>query len=261
MTNEESKYIWENNEWESPVVWDKIYSDEDDFSYRWSLYRDPRYLLKTIEKLNSEEPLKILDAGCGNSFLPDLAARFGHQVVGVDVSPLAIKTCKSREVREQDLALCFAEQYQKGCFKGEFYYFITDPDDYNKQIFVDYNSEIKKHYKPGGKAEYELCNWNDTSLSERHGTFDIILNQNGLRGASCELISRTFQSFYKLLNPGGILIETIINAYAREATIIQSGTEAGFVLIEQGWMIHDAEKYKTEMNTTQKYMVLCSHSG
>jgi 2-polyprenyl-3-methyl-5-hydroxy-6-metoxy-1,4-benzoquinol methylase len=50
-----------------------------------------------LELLKSKKALKILDAGCGDGYLSRILAKSGHQVFGVDFSPILIKAAKTLE--------------------------------------------------------------------------------------------------------------------------------------------------------------------
>lgn len=75
--------------------------------------------------------------------------------------------------------------------------------------------------------------WNDPEMAEKYGCFDVILHQNGLRNASYKLIEKTFKSFHRLLNPGGVLIGSNINAIVREKTFAYYAEDAGFHLLPE----------------------------
>jgi SAM-dependent methyltransferase len=254
-TLHESDYIF--SEWDNPAHWDTIYA-KNETDGDLILEQNPVYLLKTIQKLNRTSPLKILDAGAGISTLTEFAAYLGHHVVATDISAKATDICKSRIVSESDLIRCLSYQYNKHLYKGgKIEYF-----DRTKGIRVDPEPELKKLFKPGGNIiAREVYDWNDPELAIKRGPFDIVLNQNGLRCASFELIRRSFASFSNLLKPGGILIETNINAIVRKKTIEKYAREAGFWLLEEMWVIYDSPNLKAELDDQHKYAVCCWPTG
>ncbi|MBE0640219.1 MAG: methyltransferase domain-containing protein [Bacteroidales bacterium] len=236
-----------NNKWDNASWWDEFYDKNKDDTL--NIDRDPRYLIKTIEKINRRPPLKILDAGTGISTLPEFAAYLGHHVVAVDISPKAIETGKTRKVTEKDLMRCLGESYSCRYFQGKREYL-----DRETKKPVDIRMELNKLFHPWGElVAREVMDWNDSALIEKQGTFDIVLNQNGLRAASPELITKSFQSFYRLLNPGGILIETNIIALDRLERLEQQAIAAGFRVLTESWVVFGIESLKVELNDTEKY--------
>jgi SAM-dependent methyltransferase len=233
--------------WNNPSWWDNFYTQNE--TDRFNIDRDPRYLLKTFEKLNRRPPLKILDAGTGISTLPEFAAYLGHHVVAIDISPKAIEIGCHRQVTNDHLQKCLGEIYGQRYKDGKFEYF-----DRKTREPVNLKAELERLFMSGGEIiAREDWDWTDPSLVERFGTFDIVLNLNGLRAASPELITKSFQSFYRLLNPSGILIETNINALDRLEFMEQKVIEAGFRLITESWVAFGAESLKVELNDSEKY--------
>jgi SAM-dependent methyltransferase len=255
MNSDASTSVDFSQTWNDPAHWDAIYSENE--TDETSIYRDPKYLIKTIQRLNRPAPLKILDAGTGISALPELAAFMGHHVVAVDISAQAIKIGKSRTLTQCDLKNCFRQQYNYRLSKDQTEYF--EPIS---QIKIDLQKEFAGIYKSGGEVlAREVCDWNDPGLIKRFGPFDIVLNQNGLRSAPPELIRQSLQSFYQLLLPGGILIETNINAIMRIKTLEKYAREAGFFLLNEMDVIYDYNNFKPELNKHDKYIVLCWPTG
>ncbi len=243
------------DDWDDPVRWNKFYSTMADDNLIKD--RDPRYLIRTIEKLNLPVPLKILDAGTGISTLANLAAYMGHHVVAIDLSSVAIEICKQRTVSERDLAACLGHQYNQSYQNGRLEYI-----DRKTNQPVDVYQELKARLKPGGKIiAFETYDWNDPGLIEKYGTFDVVLNQNGLRNASYDLIEKSFQSFYNLLKPGGVLIETNINALDRIKTINKYAVKAGFTLLEEMDIIYNWDHLSVERNQFEKYALCCWPTG
>jgi SAM-dependent methyltransferase len=250
----ETDYI--SHKWDNPSHWDKIY--EKDQHETMNIHRNPRYILNTLQKLGRPPPLNILDAGTGISVLPEFLAYLGHHVVAIDISPKAIGIGKTRKVTEQDLMLCFGEMFSQRYRSGKKEYLdqlIRNP--------VDIRLELNKLFHPWGEVmAREVWNWNDPALHKKFGEFDIILNQNGLRSASMDLIRLSFQSFFKLLKPGGILIETNINALIRVDTIEKYAKEAGFHLLNETEVAYNTSNgEKLQMNEDEKYAVCCWPTG
>jgi SAM-dependent methyltransferase len=224
----------------------------------FDIYRDPKYLIRTAAFYNKPAPLRILDAGTGISLLPEFAAYLGHHVVAIDISSIAIDESNSRTVSEQELIRCLRSSYN-------FRYNTDGTVDYldrNTGKIVHTELELKKMFQPGGKILARVVSdWNDSQLSATFVTFDIILNLNGLRSASPELITKSLRSFYSLLRPGGILVVSSINAIMRMDEFDQLVSRSGFVPIHEYAVMHDRSLLKTEMNNTDKYIVLCWPTG
>jgi SAM-dependent methyltransferase len=254
LVNDYEKYFL-SEDWDDPIRWDKFYSEmANDHLIR---ERDPRYLIRTIEKLKFPTPVKILDAGTGISTLANLAAHMGHHVLAVDVSPVGIEICRQRIVLENDLSKCLGHQYNWRYQDGRFDYI-----DQKTNQPVDVYKELKDRYKPGGKIiAFETCNWNDPGLIEKYGGFDIVLNQNGLRNASYDLIEKSFRSFYNLLRPGGVVIETNTNAIDRIKTINKYALNAGFILLEEMQIVYDQVQFYPEIKQNEKYALCCWPTG
>lgn len=249
----ESSYI--SPSWDNPNFWNDLYAKNE--KDQLTIDRNPQYLLRTIEKLNRPYPLKILDAGTGISTMAEFTAYLGHQVVAVDISAKAIEICNTRKVTEGDLIRCVGQQYSRRYNGGNITYLAPET-----HLPVDLESELKKLFQPGGiVTTRKVINWNDPELPKKYGTFDIILNQNGLRCASFELIRQSCASFYALLKPGGVLIETNINALIREKTITKFAVETGFSVLDEIWVLYDAMRQKTDMNDREKYIVCCWPTG
>ena len=237
----EDDYISPN--WSDEHHWNRIYSQEA---------RNPSYLIETITKLGLKPPLKILDAGMGISTMPDLAAFMGHHVVGIDISPVAVRVCRMRKVLEEDLKSSIGEMFNRRYqFRKEIEYL----DKVTREP-VDLDLELDKYRADGGKITvYDDFDWNDPRLIEKYGKFDLILNQNGLRNASYEFIEQSFNSFFRLLNPGGVVIETNINVLDREKTFAKYGKKAGFTFYH-GWDFR--QTYNTSQfvyNSKNKYCI------
>jgi SAM-dependent methyltransferase len=250
----EAEYISDN--WDDPAGWDGFYSEyaDDDLVKN----RDPKYLLRSIETFEFPTPIKILDAGSGISFMADLAVHMGHEVATVDISPVAVDICKGRRATENDLVQCLAQQYNRR-FRpnsGAEYF-----DQRNNQI-VDVQKELHSLFKPGGKfIAREVFNWNDPELIGKYGSFDIILNQNGLRNASYALIDNSFKSFFSLLKSGGLLIAINTNAIFRTETIETYAQNAGFVLLNEMKIVYSQELNRAILNPNQKYAMCCWPTG
>ena len=215
----EDDYISPN--WSDENHWNRIYSQET---------RNPTYLIETITKLGLNPPLKILDAGMGISTMPDLAAFMGHQVIGIDISPIAVTICRMRTVDREDLKKCIGNLFNRRYkFREEIKYL-----DRTTQEPVNLDLELDKYRVEGGKIiKYDVFDWNNPQLVEKYGQFDLILNQNGLRNASYEFIEQSFNSFHRLLNPGGVLVETNINVLDREKTFKMYAEKAGFTFYHE----------------------------
>jgi SAM-dependent methyltransferase len=247
MNNTTDDHVNYTPNWNNPSWWDNFYTQNE--TDRFNIDRDPRYLLKTFERLNRRPPLKILDAGTGISTMPEFIAYLGHHVVAIDISPKAIEIGRQRPVAMDDLQRCLGEIYGQRYRDGKFEYF-----DRKTREHVNLKTELERLFMPGGEIiAREVGDWTDPALVEKFGTFDIVLNLNGLRAASPELIRQSLQSFYRLLNPGGILIETNINALDRLEIMEQMAVEAGFRLITESWVVFGAEGHKVELNDSEKY--------
>lgn len=251
---DEQDYI--QPDWDDPTRWNRFYSEKQQES--WIIGRDPRYLIHTIRNLELRPPLRILDAGCGISTLPELAAFLGHRVVAIDISETAIDICRERTVSIQDLERSLGHCYNWRIRGGK-------PMEYLEQgtgKVVDIHGELMKLHHPGCTVlKHEICDWNDPGLPDKYEPFDLILNQNGLRNASQDLMENSFRSFYRLLKPEGALIETNVNAIVRIETMNRAAESAGFVLLEEAYVAYRRNRYEGELKPENKYAVCCWPTG
>ncbi len=103
-----------------------------------------------------------------------------------------------------------------------------------------------------------VADWNDNKITAE--SFDLILNQNGLKGCSKPEIRQASNSFYRLLKPGGLLIETVINDLEIEKTIIPEFISAGFEMKED--FLSDREEEKMHaLDKSKKHAVYCTLTG
>ncbi len=72
----------------TPEYYDEAFSQD---KYRCPPEDSPYYILWTGALSLIEEPAKILDSGCGPGQFAELCVKAGHEYLGLDYSPVAIK--------------------------------------------------------------------------------------------------------------------------------------------------------------------------
>lgn len=242
--------------WDNAARWDLYYAG-DDISEQ-DVYRNPAYLLLTLKRFGMTAPQRILDAGCGISLLPGLAVAFGHYVTAVDISGVAIESQRKRNAGPENLLQTFAAQYHRKYYRNGTMEYL---DKFTRDV-IDVKGEFEKHCRPGGVMEaLEVMDYNSPGMLPRFETFDIILNQNGLRDASPELAGRSFHSFSHLLKPGGILIEVNTNALDSIEKLSHAAEMAGFTLIEEVSLYGFGNSPLPLCRPEQKYAILFWPTG
>jgi len=239
--------------WNDPDWWDNFYKKKmenwEANSYR---ERDASHLIGVVKKFGFEPPLRILDTGTGISYLSELAAYMGHKVVGVDISPFAIETCRKRIVTASDMSGCFRRYYNLRYLNGECQYL----DRVTGKACDPWEKLVSLRREGGEVLTYEVMDWNDPQLQEKFGQFDLILNENGFRNGSNEFIMKSLNTFYGLLNPGGVMIESNFNLIDRLKTIEKMVTDAGFTKLDE-WHFYENNEVSPDLNInrTDKYAV------
>lgn len=245
--------------WNNPSWWDDFYSSKiEDWEAKSYRQRDGSHLIEVIGKLKLEPPLWILDAGTGISYLAELAAYLGHKVVCTDISSFAIETCKNRIVTPSELAGCLNRYYNLLYHNKQEQYIdrVTGKaaDPWEKLVAL---------HRPGGEIlAYEVMDWNDPQLLQKYGQFNLVLNENGFRNASNEFILKSLHSFYRLLKPGGVMIESNFNLIDRLKTIEGMVEVAGFHRLDE-WHFYPGSDTDLSpvINLTDKFAVCCWPTG
>jgi len=248
----EADYVSPN--WNNAGWWDNFYREKLETGMAESFTeRDPRHLLWVTGKFGFASPLKILDAGTGISYLSDLAVYMGHKVVRIDKSPFAVETCRTREVPVGKLAACL--QYYFTTFYTKNGYYCCDRHTNER---VDLVEKLLPMHREGGEIlACEVQDLNDPHLPERFGLFDIVLNENGFRNGSDEFIRKSLHSFYRLLKPGGILIESNLNVLDRRKTIERMVEDAGFIRIDEWLFFNGASDNTLPAGKLQDKFAVC----
>jgi SAM-dependent methyltransferase len=239
---------WNNAEW-----WNNYYKKElESGSADRLMERNPWHLIRVIRNLRYEPPLRILDAGTGISFLSEFVVYIGHKVMGIDISSIAIETCRNRTIPPEKLAECLQHNYNRRYTKEG-----RQCLDRKTGEAVDLVKKLISLYREGGEIlAYEVMDWNDPKILERFGPFDLIINENGFRNGSNEFIRESLNSFYRLLKPGGIFIESNFNLIDRLKTIESMVTNTGFTKLDE-WHFYDDKdiRHGLNINRNEKYAV------
>ncbi len=239
--------------WSDSEYWDNYY--EKELKEEWgklNQFRRSQYFEKFTKRYGLKAPLQILDAGCGISLLGELMAYMGHKVTAIDISPSAIQFCINRNNIKDNLWKCIQWRLiipyrPEHLMRREFPVL---------KAYLD--SELLSLHIEGGICTYEIKSWNDTTLPV--DTYDLILNQNGLRMADKEETKLATHSFYRLLKPGGLLIESTLNALEREEEIVPELIAAGFTMKNE-YLLPEEENQKQHLDPDKKYAVYCSMTG
>ena len=127
--------------------WEEVFQTKDTSKVSW--YQPvPETSLKLIESLNLPKPSKIIDAGCGDSFLPDYLIEKGFtDITLVDISEKALDVVYNR-LEKTEKVKCTAADVT--CFipENEFdlwhdravFHFLNDKEDIEKYLQTVANS-------------------------------------------------------------------------------------------------------------------------
>jgi ribosomal protein L11 methyltransferase len=73
-----------------------------------------------VKQLEGQPSLKVLDQGCGSGILSLIAARLGHQVVGVEIDPMATRSAQENlplnQFSQKDVTFISDDQVPNGPF-------------------------------------------------------------------------------------------------------------------------------------------------
>ena len=259
MSQDPTELDYVSPNWSDPAWWDDFYANKlEDWEAKSYRERDASHLIEIIKKFRFEPPLRILDAGTGISYLAELAAYMGHKVVCVDISSFAIETCRKRIVTPGEMTGCLWRYYNLRYFRGECQYL----DRVTGKAADPWEKLVSLHRYGGEILAYEVMDWNDPQLLERYGQFDLILNENGFRNGSDKFIMKSLNSFYRLLKPGGVMIESNFNLIDRLKTIEKMVTEAGFTKLDEwNFYLDFTPSQELEINRSDKYAVCCWPTG
>lgn len=182
MNTEERKRHWEN-----------IFRTKDTSQVSWYQPK-PEISLEIIDKLKLAKTAKIIDAGCGDSYLPDYLLEKGfNQITLVDISEKALETVRKR-LGENAKSLCFeVADITTFSTDTEFdlwhdravFHFLTDEND-----IQNYLETLYKNIKPGG---YLVI-----------GTFSVkgpnLCSGLQVRQYSREELTKTFAPYFQLID-------------------------------------------------------------
>jgi len=259
MIDENTELDYVSPNWSNPDWWDDFYRNKlEKREAKSYMQRDASHLIEVIRRFGFEPPLKILDAGKGISYLAELAAYMGHQVVCVDISSYALETCRKRIVAPSDMTECLRWYYDQRYIDGRWRYV----DRVTKILADPWEKLVSLHHYGGEITAYEVMDWNEPALPEKYGTFDLVMNENGFRNGSNEFIMKSLQTFQALLNPGGVMIESNFNLIDRLKTIEGMVEEAGFHRLDE-WHFYPGHVTGEDfiINRTDKFAVCCWPTG
>lgn len=227
-----------NAEWNQASTWNAYYTQlfADSQRHARIAHREVRLLeemLKAAGELPpSKSPALFLDAGCGISLIPHMAAYWGFQVTAIDSSDVAIEYARARHPDEAALARCV--QILDPC-----------PDAPDQFQLVDDPTRSLQHLRslkaPGGSVGYRQCDWFSSELTL--ATFDVIYCRNALRGSLKPYWRRSLVRFYELLAPGGVLLLENVNAIGIYDEVQELLGEVGFSRITDAKPRVQSERY------------------
>lgn len=100
---------------------------------------------------NKPAELKILDLGCGTGWTSNFFAKTGHRVVGVDISPDAIREAKKHFTKEQKNLVFKTSDYDNLAYNNEFDVVVFFDSLHHSENEIDGLQAAFKSLKPGGK--------------------------------------------------------------------------------------------------------------
>lgn len=124
-------------------AYDAIYSNKDVF---YSDKLDDEEKEKAVSMIDNYEKIRVLDCGCGNGRLFKFIPETAEEIVGIDISPVAVEMCKKNHPHVRSITGVAEE--------------IPYPEDYfdvvfcmgSLEHFMDIDkamNEIKRVLKPG----------------------------------------------------------------------------------------------------------------
>ena len=133
--------------------WENIFSTKDTTKVSW-YQLVPETSLRIIEKLALPKTAKIIDAGCGDSCLPDHLLEKGYtKITLVDISEKALETIKNR-LGEKAKLLCFeatdvtnfSSDNKFDCWHDRaVFHFLNKAND-----IQNYLETVNRNIRPGG---------------------------------------------------------------------------------------------------------------
>lgn len=133
--------------------WEEVFKTKDTTKVSWH-QPVPVTSIKLIETLHLPKSAKIIDAGCGDSYLPDHLLEKGYNnITLVDISEKALATVKQRlggDAKKIHFQISDVTKY-KSTVKFDLwhdravFHFLTKEDD-----IQDYLNTVNNHIKPGG---------------------------------------------------------------------------------------------------------------
>lgn len=237
----------EKRSWCSPERWNDYYNHFGDDDWRVSRPSECRFASEEIERCFQGRRISILDAGCGLSLIPEVLRYWGHDVTAVDLSSSAIDLNRARDVTAKEMAECIQILIPIEDSLYTFPCFHLDKDPAKKIELL----ESKK--RSGGRLEWIAGDYRTDTVCS--GPYDFILNLNGIKGASNKEAKSILQALYERVKPGGLVVESNINAIARQEYIEGLAKAIGFQLIPCIWL--GAEIEPLDIQTECKKSIVC----
>ncbi len=138
---------------ERKVHWENIFLTKDTRKVSW-FQQIPETSLDIIDSLNMPKTSKIIDAGCGDSYLPDFLLKKGYSdITLVDISEKALETSKNRLIDNNREIRFLVADITSFIPPGKYdiwhdravFHFLTDPNDVEKYV-----NTVNTFISPGG---------------------------------------------------------------------------------------------------------------
>jgi SAM-dependent methyltransferase len=130
----------------------------------WSKYFEPFFAplyKKTLEELQLNEDVLLLDAGCGSGLFSHMAIATGAQVIGTDAAPGLLEMARERNPRNNFLE----EDLESLPFATESFHVVAGFNSFQYAgNFTAALAEAKRVLKPGGRLVVGI--WDKPEASE-----------------------------------------------------------------------------------------------
>ena len=130
----------------------------------WSKYFEPFFAplyKKTLEELQLNEDVLLLDAGCGSGLFSHMAIATGAQVIGTDAAPGLLEMARERNPRNNFLE----EDLESLPFATESFHVVAGFNSFQYSgNFTAALAEAKRVLKPGGRLVVGI--WDKPEASE-----------------------------------------------------------------------------------------------
>lgn len=130
----------------------------------WSQHFEPWFLplyRKTLEQLNLDKNVMLLDAGCGSGLFSNMAIKAGAELIGVDAAPGLLEEARRRNPRNNFME----EDLEALPFASESFDVVTGFNSFQYAgSFENALKEAKRVLKPGGRLV--LAIWAKPELSD-----------------------------------------------------------------------------------------------